>query len=563
MYGINPPNASMIFQFIDDNKIFFRDKSSSQQDTIIDYDVYQEFVEEKKQFDRKFIELIPENYFTFMKDNMSITQIAFDENFWNHQVKPKFSNKLNECIFQFQKEAVFRMIKMKKCLNASSMGIGKSLQGLAALSYFKNNLKGDVIICPGYLRKNWEQEAKLWLPEHLHKDIVIINKAGKKEIQEAIRILLHHKGVIIISYDMCANIFEKLKPSLRKGKYWNTVLLDESHFIKDVKTKRYKMLQGAIKQSHQTFLLSGTPSPNRPKELFAQFALLQPKVFNNYQTFAFRYCNAFFDYFKKLNDRGSSNIDELAFLMSKIVIRLRREDVLEDLPEKLRYKQILSPTSTPVKFKKLLKEFQDKLKNHDEEDKSTSFKLQSLASEMFRETAVIKEKPIIDFLSDYIQENDRKTVLFCKHQVIFKSIQTFLENNSIGFISIDGSTNMQLRPKLIDTFLNEESCKYALLTIGSCQTGLNIKGIDKMIFCELSWSPAELAQCEARITRLGTTKSHLEYIYLICENTLDNMVFNKLTKKSNLFNNIIDNGKEYGDFDFVERPTKKTKLCFS
>lgn len=559
MYGYNPPKATMKFQFVNDNEIIFTDESDKKSNTLIDYETYNIFVEEKEKYQRDYIELIPQNYFDFMKETPSVDDIKFDAEFWKTHVEPRFSERLNSSIFQFQKEAVYKMILKKKCLNASSMGIGKSLQGLAAMSFFKNNKKGDVIICPGYLRKNWEQEAKLWLPESTHKDIVIINKAGKKEISQAIRTLLHHKGTIIISYDMCANIFEKLKPGLRKGKIWNTVLLDESHFVKDSKTKRFKMLHGVIKDSEQTFLLSGTPSPNRPKELFAQFALMYPKVFNNFRTFAFRYCAAFFDYFKNFNDRGFSNIEELSYLMSKLVIRLRREDVLDDLPEKLRYKQILSPATTPVKFKKLLKDFNEQLQSPDE-DASSVFRLQALASEMFRETAAIKEKPIIDFLTDYIVENDRKTVLFCKHQVIFKSIQSFFEKQSIGFIAIDGGTNMQLRPKLIDTFLNDSDCTYALLTIGSCQTGLNIKGIDKMIFCELTWSPAELAQCEARITRLGSTKNKLEYIYLICENTLDNMVFNKLSKKSNLFNNIIDNGKNYGDFDFNGQIKKKQKL---
>ena len=78
-----------------------------------------------------------------------------------------------------------------------------------------------------------------------------------------------------------------------------------------------------------------------------------------------------------------------------------------------------------------------------------------------------------------------------------------------------------------------------------------------MIFCELSWSPSELAQCEARITRLGTTKSVLYYTYLICENSLDSMVFNKLTNKTLLNNDIVDGGKNYGDFVFEDAPNRK------
>jgi SNF2 family DNA or RNA helicase len=561
MYGYNKPEPTMTFQFIGPNKLIFKDKNDKSINDEIDYETYKLFVNEKFKSNRDDIELVPKEYFDFLQKTKSFDDIPFNENKWNQNVAPRLSTKMNECMYSFQKEAVYKMIEKRRCLNASSMGIGKSLQGLAALSYFKSSHKGDIIICPGYLRKNWENEARLWLPEKYHDGIVVITKAGKKELPSVIRTLFTHKGTIIVSYDMLANIFNKLKPELRKGNVWNTVLMDESHFVKDSKTKRFKMLQGSIKGSNQVFLLTGTPSPNRPKELFAQFSLLEKNVFKNYRTFAFRYCGAFFDYFKNLNDRGSSNIQELAFLMSKLVIRLRREDVLEDLPEKTRYMKLITPTSTSSTFKKLMKEFLAQLELTDQE-RSASFKVQSLASEMFRETARMKEKPIIEYLTNFIQENDRKTVLFCKHQVIFKSIQEFLTENSIDHIGIDGGTKMTSRPQLIDRFLTDPNCNYALLTIGSCQTGLNIKGIDRMIFCELSWSPAELAQCEARITRIGSTKSKLEYIYLICDNSLDQMVFNKLSKKNDLTSNIVDQGRNYGDFDFVEddRDAKRRKL---
>lgn len=549
----------MTFEFIESNKILFKDSRDSSVNDVIDYETYNLFVDEKQNTNRNDIELIPNEYFNFLKTNCDVDQYVFDEEFWKNDVEPKLSPFLKDKIFKFQKEAVYKMIKMKKCLNASSMGIGKSLQGLTALSYFKTHTKGDVIICPGYLRKNWENEAKLWLPEHLHDGIVVIKKAGKNDIAQAIRSLLNNRGITIVSYDMAANIFSKLKPNLRRASFWNTVIMDESHFIKDIKTKRFKMLQGAIKCSKQIFLLTGTPSPNRPKELYAQFSFLRNDIFKNYRNFAVRYCDGHLDYFNNFNDKGSSKLKELAHVCRKIIIRLRREDVLDDLPEKTRNATVISPKSKSNYYNKLKKEFKELLDSNDEEN--NIFKLQTLASEMFRETAKIKEQPVLEYMSDYIKENDRKTVVFCKHQVLFQSLRTFFDTNNMNYISIDGSTNMNSRPVLIDTFLNNESYNYALLTIGSCQTGLNIKGVDRMIFVELSWSPAELAQCEARITRLGSMKSSLEYTYLLCEDTIDEMVFNKLITKNNIVSKIVDRGKNYGDFDFEgHRPKKKIKL---
>jgi SNF2 family DNA or RNA helicase len=104
-----------------------------------------------------------------------------------------------------------------------------------------------------------------------------------------------------------------------------------------------------------------------------------------------------------------------------------------------------------------------------------------------------------------------------------------------------------------------------VLSIGSCCTGLNIIPIRRMVFVELDWSPATLDQCEARINRIGGS-DHLHYTYLLCDHTLDPMVFNKLKVKSELITEVVDDSNNYGDFEFddgdgdIQQSKKKQKI---
>lgn len=534
----------MEFEFVAPDRIIFKENGNDAE--TITCKAYEVFEHDTSITDKK---LIPSAYYRYLK---MFTMPSYSEATWDTTFKALVGDKINNALFQFQREAIYRMIKQKRCMNACSPGLGKSIQALACLSYYNGSSTNDLIACPSYLTANWMNEVRKWLPDDT--DAVVIAKAGKKEIEAATRTLLFAPGIKIISYDLLANILGK-RTGQPSRSYFNTVILDESHYIKDGKTTRYKNIAPYIKSCKQMYLLTGTPSPNRNKELFTQFSLIQPSVFYQYDTFAYRYCDAKHDAFNRFDDRGTSNVKELSFLMSYLSIRLRREDHIDDLPSQIMEKIILQPPAVSKRFDTQKKKFISELQNI-ETNESAMFKVQSIASELFRLTASIKERPVIDFLKSYVVDPDlEKTILFCKHQTMLAAITTFLKEERLGYIAISGSTEKNSRTSLIDRFLSDSDCLFAVLTTGTCATGLNIVPIRRMIFTELEWSPSTLEQCQARINRIGGAKQ-LHYIYLVCDNTLDDMVFKKLQDKTALITEVVDAGKRYGDFEF----TKKRKL---
>lgn len=548
------------FEYVDDNTILYKEGGRVIKDEELDNATYGIYVDAKKNGTYAQCNLIPQCYYPILSGNNGPDKQYYDETFWTTSVAPRLTEPINNALFPFQKNAVYKMIKTRRCMNAASPGLGKSIQGLCCIAFFRNTTKGDVIICPSYLRSNWLNEIKTWLPHEL-PNTVIIDKAGKNDLDNALNTLIYHKGIKIISYDMMANMFSKFKKGTTVRNIFNTVLMDESHFLKDASTKRYRNISGPVKRSNQVFLLTGTPSPNRNKELFTQFSLLHPHDFYDYRVFTNRYCDGHLDKFKHYDDRGASNVAELSYLMTKMVIRMRREDYIEDLPDVFRTKVIVKSKTVSKLFMKKKKKFIEELGNIDS-DENAKFKVQALASEMFRDTAIIKIQPVLEYMSSYVNSMDlEKTILFCKHQTMVKAIEEFFEQNgwSGKYITISGQTDMKHRPDLIARFRDPDNdCMFALLTVGSCATGLNITPIRRMIFLELDWSPSTLDQCECRIRRIGGANK-LQYSYIICDNTLDEMVFNKLARKTALTNEVVDGGKSYGDFEF-ENNTKKRKL---
>lgn len=537
----------LTFEYVGHNKIVTKENGSRVKGETIDHMMYDCYLTEAQRVIRPDIQLIPSAFYNFLSSpRESVNNIGYSRAKWDKELAPRVTPMINEALMPFQRAAVYCMVKTGRCMNAADMGLGKSLQGLSALLCKRNKNKGDLILCPGALRRNWVAEIQKWIGDDI--PVHLIDKGGKNHQENSIKTMLFAPGIKIVSYDMAATFFKALTPAARRRPYFNTVLCDESHCLKESTTKRYVNLSEPIKYAENVFLLSGTPAPNRNVELFTQFSLLRPMVFTNKRSFTDRYCNGHRDNFGRYDDRGASNMKELAYMTSKMVIRMRREDFLQELPAVTRQRVILSPRSRPASFRKQMVQFAQQLRIAETDERATQ-KLQQLASAMFRETAVIKEKPVMEYMDTFCDTNREKTVLFCIHHTMFDAMSTHLTERGEGFIGISGKTPMKERMDLIHKFLNDDSILYALCTLGSCSTGLNFTPAPQMVFLELSWDLSAMLQAQCRINRIGGA-SKLSYTYLLCDETLDERVFKKILSKNQNTIQVLEGGKDYGDLHF-------------
>lgn len=481
---------------------------------------------------------IPNEYFRF------ITSDVKQPILYSH-IKPFLSKKLQDSLFEFQKLAVRRMVNQRKIINSSYMGCGKTIQSIAALSYFmkEGGTRGTsyLIICPSTLKTNWANEFVKW---NVDVEVTIIDKVGSKEnYPEVTKTLLFNPGVKIIGYELISNIFEKLSSKARNRGYFNTVIVDESHGLKNYQSKRYKMLNGMIKRAQNILLLSGTALPNRAKELYPQLKLIYPDVFQYYEPYQKRYTDLKIDPFTQhKDDRGSSNLPELSLIFERAGIRVRMEDYTKELPNITRVKEEID-----VQYTEDYKELQAQL-DECENQNQTSY----LISSLFRETAVMKA-PALEEYFEWLDIGEEKAICFYFHQVTGEAIKKGLDSNGLKYVFIDGTISMKKRDGLVNELLHGDA---QVGVFSYCMsTGVNLVPIKKTYFAEMQWSIAELTQAECRTNRIGGAKN-LEYVYLCGKETIDDQIFRTLNKKKNISNVVIDKGKDYQDFNFKRQKTE-------
>lgn len=160
-----------------------------------------------------------------------------------------------------------------------------------------------LIICPNRVRLNWIREIDRFM---LHDRSVGLVEDG----------LFPRSEIVVIHYE----ILSKFEVQFSK-RLWDLVVIDECHRLKDSKTKRAQAVFGArptaeekrngkLKTSgipcRNRVALSGTPIPNRPREIFPIINWLDPVNWGNQWKFLNDYC---FD--QRVGFNGGKNLSEL------------------------------------------------------------------------------------------------------------------------------------------------------------------------------------------------------------------------------------------------------------
>ena len=425
-----------------------------------------------------------------------------------------------EKLYPYQREGVTTILTKfhSRALLADDMGLGKTMQGVAWIDYAHE--RRTLILCPSYLRYHWLSQ----LEAYVDASVAVLRK--KKDLDA-----LRSAAIHIVSYDMLHGC------SL--GTY-ETVLCDESHYLKNRLAKRTKAAMPIMRRARNLLLLSGTPAVNRPIELFTQLHALQPRWFRTYTAFAMRFCNAKRTQYG-LDVRGSSCVEELNYILTRgLMLRRRKEDML-DLPPKTRENWRLElPDSALKDIRKGWSEWHRlneviHTSGSEEAKQEAFFQRKSLMSEMFRRTCAAKKSAVVRFVRDMVERE--KFILFAYHKDMLDALE---ESMDVPYIRIDGSTAAEKRPELVERFQTDDNVRIALLSIGAAGTGLTLTAASTVVFAELYWVPGALLQAEDRVHRISQQKP-VTIHYLIGAKTLDERVFPILIDKLKSLDAVVDN----------------------
>ena len=457
-------------------------------------------------------------------------------------------------LYPFQKEGV-RFIEKRKgrALIADEQGLGKTVQALVFL-YRNPDAYPALVVCPSSLKLNWQREARKWLKCTTQ----VLKGKTPHEILD--------KQITIINYDI-ANYW---KDELVFHEF-NTVILDEAHYIKNSRTQRTKAIKRITKYSKNLVALTGTPIENRPIEIYNVVNLLNPKLFPNFWQFAQRYCGAKHNRFG-WDFTGASNTMELHRILTNFVmIRRKKIDVLTELPPKIisniplqidnrneyhaaekdfityignkfenDIRKLAGTISKDIEtFKKMGVDLIDesKIQEWKENKLEQASKAPVLVQiEILKQLAVKgKLNQVIEWIENFL-ETGEKLVVFAIHKMV---VSALTEKFGKIAVKIDGSTTMMQRQASVDAFQNNPNIKLFIGNMKAAGVGITLTAASNAAMIQFPWSPAELEQASDRVHRITQTKQVTIY-NLVGVNTIEEEIIRLLDKKRGVISQVLD-----------------------
>ena len=437
-------------------------------------------------------------------------------------------------LMPFQKDlGVPFILSRNRSYLAHEPGLGKSAQFITAV----NSKPGKaLVICPAFLKTNWAREITKWSYKDFPSIQILPETSKRFETNWA-------ADYIIVSDSMLAKEWVQKGLSQRVSKF---IAIDEAHRFKTPgasrtvalfggQTKKVKS-RGLIYKAEHVVALSGTPMLNRPLELWPILYAMAPQVidFMNERDFSNRFCDFFYHPVTGLYVYANAkNEDELnKRIMGSFMQRIKKTDVLKDLPDKVRTIITIDedPRSKEIKAldKKLLGDFTRTGRQAPE----------SLGEyAMIRhETGLAKIKWVTNFVKFYLEEDEaEQVILFGHHRDVVDGLAKGLAEFSP--LTINGGVPADVRTQYQDEF---QSGKKRLIigNIDSMNLGLTLTKATRVVFAEYAWTPALNEQAEDRAHRIGQ-KDSVFVNYLVLPNSLDEMILAKVQQKEETIEKVI------------------------
>lgn len=423
----------------------------------------------------------------------------------------------------YQKAGIAAMLRRKHVLLADEMGLGKTIQAIGLINA-DTSISNALIICPASLKLNWARELRKWLVRPMS---VGVANGGN----------LPSADIIVINYDILNKHYEALT-----AKEWDIIISDEAHYIKNKDSMRSK-LERSLKAKRRV-RMTGTPIVNRPAELWALVADMEPR-FSSYWKFVRRYADARQTRYG-WDVSGASNLDELHdILRSTIMIRRKKADVLKELPPKTRrlveldlYDSSLADIVTRLNA---LAEKVDLCETDDYEAAVSKLESQTeIFTEISRlrhELALAKAPYVAHYVASILREyDDRKIVVFAHHRdVVDVLMQELLEFNPV---KVTGEDSISDRQQAVDKFQNDPSVRVFVGNIRAAGVGLTLTASSHVVFAELDWAPANVTQAEDRCHRVGQ-RDNVLVEHVVVNGSLDARMAQLLLHKQQIIEQAV------------------------
>lgn len=434
-------------------------------------------------------------------------------------------------------------------LLCDDMGLGKTLQAQAIIQAIRNSTptkRSFLVVCPTSVIYHWQDKFAKFLPE-----VKVFTFYGSNRSLKG----LEEYDILLTSYGIWRREAELLSEVP-----FEVAIFDEVQLAKNERSKLHRSLLKA--NAHMRIGLTGTPIENYLQELRALFDVVLP----SYMPSGVRF-NAFFAQpIERQGDLGRKHL--LSKLIHPFVLRRKKEEVLQDLPEKteeIAYCPLL-PEQKRLYNETVSQSRQALLQQIENKEESVPylhvFALLARLKQICDHPAVYFQDPdgyakyqsgkwerFIELL-DEVRESNLKVVVYSQYLFQLDIIENYLKEKGIGFAGIRGSTVK--REEELRRFQEDPNTCVFVASLQAAGLGIDLTAASVVIHYDRWWNAARENQATDRVHRIGQSRG-VQVFKLVTRGTFEEKIHTMIQRKAKLLEEVVQSD----DQDLIKRLSRE------
>lgn len=376
-------------------------------------------------------------------------------------------------------------------LLGDDMGLGKTCQVIEVINRLSAGARV-LIICPAGLRFNWLRELATWLTTSRRCQIA---KTYVPPVE-----------IVIVNYDKLPRFELQLR-----AVHWDLAVIDEAHTIQNAWATKCRQILGdeftEPLRADRKILMTGTPMPNRPINLWTQLRFLGLRM--SREAYGKRFCGGG-------SFQGCTHPEELRDILRCFMLRRTKAQVLTDLPPKSRQVVRIAPAGAARAAVAAELSF----------ERQAARVLKFEGKIPFSHTAALRQAtaraklamPEVQAILREAAACSGKIIVFGYHNATVDAVAALFPPGRA--VTYTGRHTAEERQAAVDRFQTDAGCQVFAGTIGAAGVGITLTAAHHVIFVEEDWTPGMIDQAEDRAWRHGQ-KNAVTIQHIVLDGSID------------------------------------------
>lgn len=481
-------------------------------------------------------------------------------------------------LLPFQKEAVDFMLDRQQCLLAHTLGLGKTIDTVAACEELIDNGTAEavLVIVPASVKWQWARQIDRFTDGALVR-VVEGTKAERELAYRSVR--RKEMEYLLVNYEQVVADWE----ILRHLKF-DVVVADECQYLKNPRAKRSRFIKRI--DAPYKFGLTGQPIENKPEELYSILQWINPTVLGRYDIFdrTFIVRNGFGGV------RRYKNLKLLRDRLDIVMHRRTRDEISDQLPAVVEEDYLIDFDPMSKRLYRIISgelieaiqnaplNFGFDLDHHYSGNEKDAIgygeimprlmalrmlcdhpQLLTISADNFSDplsvagseyAAQLKDRGLLDgkfanpkltvtleTIEELLSADEKnKVVLFSFFKPMLRIIGEHLK---VPHVIFTGDLSARQRDAAIQEFSNNPKCR-VFLSSDAGGVGVDLPIANYLISYDLPWSSGKWEQRNGRIIRLSSKWPHVTLLSMLMRGSIEERMLEMLQSKAGIASAWLD-----------------------